>query len=74
MGAAHVSPSEAVQIMKDLNATSALGIHWGTFEMTKEALDQPPIDLALALRDSGISAEKFFVLKQGETKKVFHQK
>lgn len=70
MAAAHVSPKEAVQIMNDLNAKSAIGIHWGTFEMTKEPLDQPPMDLSTALKDAGISSEKFFVLKHGETKKL----
>jgi N-acyl-phosphatidylethanolamine-hydrolysing phospholipase D len=74
MAMAHISPDEAVQAMKDLNATSALGIHWGTFEMTKEALDQPPKDLAIALQAEGVSAEKFFVLKQGETKKIVPRK
>lgn len=74
MAMAHISPAEAVQAMKDLNATSALGIHWGTFELTKEALDQPPKDLAIALQAEGLSAEKFFVLKQGETKKMSAQK
>ncbi len=70
MGTAHVSPKEAVQIMKDLQAKSALGIHWGTFELTRESLDQPPKDLAIALTAASISPENFFVLKHGETIKL----
>ncbi len=72
MGPAHVSPAEAVKIFKDLRAESAIGIHWGTFELARESLDQPPIDLSTALQEASVPQDSFFVMKQGETK-VFHQ-
>ena len=64
----HVNPAEAVQALVDLGADSAFAIHWGCFELTDEPLDQPPRDLALALNDAEIDAERFFVMRIGETR------
>jgi L-ascorbate metabolism protein UlaG (beta-lactamase superfamily) len=68
MKASHVNPSEAVQIMKDVKASQAMGMHWGTFEdLTDESLDQPPKDLKAALTSAGVEEATFRVLKHGET-------
>jgi L-ascorbate metabolism protein UlaG (beta-lactamase superfamily) len=68
MKGAHLNPPEAVQVMKDLKATQALAIHWGTFEeLTDEPLDQPPKDLNAALRVSGVREDDFRVIKHGQT-------
>jgi L-ascorbate metabolism protein UlaG (beta-lactamase superfamily) len=63
----HVSPEEAVQIHKDLGIKRSIGMHWGTFAMGEERLDQPVDDLALARKKLGVKEEEFFVLKHGET-------
>ena len=64
----HVDPTESVHIHRDLGARRSLGIHWGTFELTDEALDQPPRDLATARRAQGLADEAFFTLAIGETR------
>lgn len=66
----HIDPAQSVQIHKDIAAKQSIGIHWGTFELTDEALDQPPKDLALAKQQQGIAEDAFIVLKIGETKQL----
>jgi L-ascorbate metabolism protein UlaG (beta-lactamase superfamily) len=56
MRAQHVDPEEAVQIMKDLEAVRAVGIHWGVFQLTNEPWDEPSKALLEALTRRG-SAE-----------------
>jgi len=67
MAAQHMNPAEAVQAHRDLAARRSLGIHWGTFALTDEALDQPPRDLAAARAQQGVKEEDFFLLPIGGT-------
>ena len=64
----HVNPAEAVQVHQDLRAKRSVGVHWGTFSLTDEPLDQPPKDLSLALRERGLAPDVFTVMAVGETR------
>lgn len=70
MRAQHVDPTEAVRIHQDVGARQSLAVHWGSFEMSDEALDEPPRALAAARQEAGIDAAEFFVLRVGETRKL----
>jgi N-acyl-phosphatidylethanolamine-hydrolysing phospholipase D len=72
MKAMHVNPEEAVKIHQDVRARSSIGIHWGTFELTDETIDEPPKRLAVALKEANIDPQRFFVLKHGETRRLDH--
>ena len=65
---AHVNPEEAVKIHKDINSRYSVGIHWGTFILTDEPLDEPPKVLKVEAEKSGLKSNEFFVMKHGETK------
>jgi len=39
---AHVNPTEAVQIHTKLRARKSIGIHWGTFPLSEEPIEDPP--------------------------------
>ncbi|AZG09945.1 MBL fold metallo-hydrolase [Pigmentiphaga sp. H8] len=64
----HMNPTEAVQAHRELGARASVAIHWGTFELTDEALDQPPRDLARARRYAGVASDEFFVMHHGESR------
>jgi N-acyl-phosphatidylethanolamine-hydrolysing phospholipase D len=63
----HVNPEEAVRIHRDIGARLSIGIHWGTFQLTDEPLDQPVSDLAAARERLGVGAREFIALRHGET-------
>lgn len=62
----HVNPEEAVRIFQDCGARQALAYHFGTFQLTDEAIDEPVEALRTACAASGIHADKFRALEPGE--------
>jgi N-acyl-phosphatidylethanolamine-hydrolysing phospholipase D len=68
MAPQHVNADEAVRIHRDLGAKASLGIHWGTFELTDEALDEPPRALRRARAEQAVHEDTFFTLAIGETR------
>lgn len=52
MSPQHVDPIEALQIHDDIGAKFSIGMHWGTFILTDEPVDEPPKLLAKALDDA----------------------
>ncbi len=41
----HMNPEQAVQAHLDLRARNFVAMHWGTFKLTDEPLDEPPVRL-----------------------------
>ena len=64
----HVNPEEAVRIHRDVGARHSVGMHWGTFRLTTEALDEPPRALERALEEAGIPRGQFRVMVHGESR------
>jgi L-ascorbate metabolism protein UlaG (beta-lactamase superfamily) len=62
----HMNPAESVQALIDCGAEFALAHHYGTFQLTDEAIDAPVAALAAALRSAGIAAERFRTLRPGQ--------
>ena len=63
----HMNPSEAIQAFVDLEAKKAIGMHWGTFILTDEPVDEPPKVLKEELKKRSISIDDFIVMKHGQT-------
>ena len=66
MAAQHTDPEEAVRIMLDLDARHAIGIHWGSLQLTDEARDEPADRLRLCLAERGIDAARFIAAAPGD--------
>jgi N-acyl-phosphatidylethanolamine-hydrolysing phospholipase D len=66
----HVDPMEGVQIHKDLRARQSVAYHWGTFSLSDEALDDPPVALSAARRKLGVSESAFAAISIGQTLKL----
>lgn len=63
----HVDPAEAVRAHIDLKAKKSLGIHFGTFQLTSESVDDPLKELEQARVKFGISKSEFIVPEFGDT-------
>jgi L-ascorbate metabolism protein UlaG (beta-lactamase superfamily) len=50
MSKQHMNPEEATRAFLDLGARSFVAMHWGTFQLTDEPLDEPPARLAAEWR------------------------
>jgi len=62
----HVNPKDALQIAIDLDAKKSIGMHWGTFILTDEAVTEPPQLLEFALKERGLPKDYFVTLKPGD--------
>jgi L-ascorbate metabolism protein UlaG (beta-lactamase superfamily) len=70
MQANHMDPEEAVRIFEKLKPRMALGVHWGTFQLTFESIDDPPRRLAAARKARGIAEGRFVTTEVGRSFRV----
>lgn len=71
MGSVHMNPAEAVQAHIDLMSAMSIGMHFGTFQLTTEGIDDPPLVLGQALEQHGIPSSEFRVPSHGESFHVY---
>ena len=62
----HMDPEEAVAAFRLLGAERAVGHHWGTFQLTNEAIDAPRIALEAARAGAGLKNGEFLPLRPGQ--------
>lgn len=65
----HTTPEGAVQAFMDLRGRTLLGIHWGTFDLAEEPLDEPPWRMHEEAKRRAIEPERIWILKFGETRR-----
>lgn len=66
MAPVHVDPGEAVQAFIDLGAEHFVPVHWGTFDLADETLQDPPERLRTHAAEHGIG-DRVHLLEIGET-------
>jgi L-ascorbate metabolism protein UlaG (beta-lactamase superfamily) len=70
MQVVHMNPAEAVQAHLDLEASASVAMHFGTFQLTTEGIDDPPRALEEACRARNLAPSRFRVLPFGESLRV----
>jgi N-acyl-phosphatidylethanolamine-hydrolysing phospholipase D len=67
MSPVHLSPEDAVCVHRDVRSRHSIGMHWGTFVLTTEPVDEPPRRLKEAAEAAGLAEDEFVVIAIGET-------
>jgi N-acyl-phosphatidylethanolamine-hydrolysing phospholipase D len=77
MHVVHVNPDEAIQACVDMRASHpgqpmplVLGIHWGTFRLTDEPMDEPPRRAMELWRERGLDPGRLWIARFGETREL----
>jgi L-ascorbate metabolism protein UlaG (beta-lactamase superfamily) len=70
MSGNHIGPEEAVTVFRKLGAAQALAVHWGTFQLSDEGIDDPPVTLRRALRDQRVAPARFRAIEAGRNWEV----
>ena len=70
MEAQHMGPEDAVEAARLLDARRLVAMHWGTFRLTDEPTDEPPIRARAAWRDRGEDEKNLWILDVGETRRL----
>ncbi len=67
MKAVHMNPAEAVQAHIDLDASESVSMHFGTFQLTTEGIDEPVRAVEVVCRSANVPPERFRTLDFGES-------
>lgn len=62
----HMNPEEAVRAFQDLKAKKLVPMHYGTFRLSYEPLDEPPDRLIACANDRGIG-HQICIMTEGQT-------
>lgn len=63
----HINPEEAVKAHLELKSKKSIAMHFGTFQLTNEAIHDPVEDLKKAKLKYNIRNNDFVALKEGES-------
>ncbi len=64
----HMNPEDAGQAFEKLGARTLCAMHWGTFKLTDEPLDEPPVRIKQYFAEHGLADERLWIFDIGETR------
>ncbi|XP_060069149.1 N-acyl-phosphatidylethanolamine-hydrolyzing phospholipase D-like [Ylistrum balloti] len=64
----HINPKEAVDIHLDVKSKNSVGIHWGTFKLTKEYYLEPRDQLKIEAKKAQLLENAFITVNHGITR------
>ncbi len=65
MYAQHMAPDDSLRAWQALGAKHFMAMHWGTFDLSAEPLDEGPRELRRLVAEQGLRADRFHVLQHG---------
>ncbi|WP_156792283.1 MBL fold metallo-hydrolase [Desulfotalea psychrophila] len=68
MRMSHINPEEAVTVGNEIRAFTLIASHWGTIGLSDEPTWEPPKRFSRAGLDNGLSEERLWIMKIGETR------
>ncbi|MDQ3520592.1 MAG: MBL fold metallo-hydrolase [Gemmatimonadota bacterium] len=70
----HMNPEDAVRAFTELSGTGEktkmVPMHWGTFKLTDEAMDEPPRRLLAAWQEAKLSDDRLWIPAHGESRSI----
>ncbi len=63
----HLNPEDAVKAHIDLGSPISFAMHFGTFQLSDEGIDEPILDLKAAMKKLGVNQDSFKTLDHGES-------
>ena len=64
----HCNVEESIQIHKDLKSKKSIAMHWGTFQLTDEPMDEPVKLLKKLTIENNFLPDEFIAMTHGESK------
>jgi N-acyl-phosphatidylethanolamine-hydrolysing phospholipase D len=64
----HTTPEEGLRVGLDVGAKRIVAMHFGTFDLTDEPLDEPPRRFLAEAERLGLGPDRAWVMKVGETR------
>ena len=66
----HCNVEEAIQIHKDVKSKKSIAMHWGTFQLTDEPMDEPIKLLKQLSKKLKLKKDEFSYMAHGQTRKI----
>lgn len=76
MGTVHMNPEDCTAAFAQLAAAQRgrrlimAAAHWGTFKLTDEPMDEPPVRMRAAWQQAGFDTDNLWILRHGETRRL----
>lgn len=67
MSPMHIDPEEAIQVHKDVGAEISFGMHFGTFPLADDGMNEPENDFVKAIQKPENRGVNFKLLTEGDT-------
>jgi L-ascorbate metabolism protein UlaG (beta-lactamase superfamily) len=64
----HMNPEDAGEAFEKLGARTLCAMHWGTFKLTDEALDEPPVRIRKYFAERQLDPSRLWIFDIGETR------